>query len=76
MDVPIKKIYYTLSELSHMFGMTPQGVLKRCETYDIRIRRRPYPAKIRVDQLDRLKLIHVMLNVEGLQPWKIKELIG
>lgn len=72
----IPKVYYTLKELSQMFGISQQAIMQRCKSYDIHIKRKPFPARIHTDEVDKLKLIDSLIKDDGLKRWKIKEILG
>ena len=74
----IEKRYFTLKEAAQEIGVTTHCLRDRGKTFNIIAFNRGHGDRVRLtrENVDKLKLIHNLITVNGLKTWKIKELLS
>ena len=73
----IEKVYFTLKESAQDIGITECCLRDRAKRFGIidKENRKRFKIMFNRKQVEKLKLIHLMITVNGLKDWKIKELL-
>ena len=74
----IEKRYFTLKEAAQEIGVTTHCLRDRGKTFNIIAFNRGHGDRVRLtrENVDKLKLIHNLITVNGLKTWKIKEILS
>ena len=74
----IQKRYFTLKEAAQEIGVTTHCLRDRGKNLNIIAFNRGHGDRVRLtrENVDKLKLIHNLITVNGLKTWKIKELLS
>lgn len=71
-DEPIKKLYYRISEISEMFHVAESAIRFWEKEFDLHFQRKHGKRIFMQDDIDKIREIVFLLNVEGMKIWGAK----